>query len=102
MTEAPPYVSYPFTTVRAMNPRRLWQRIQKGNLKNVRYEDFERMLRAFGWTLDRQRGSHRVFRHPSVGERLNVQPDKNGQAKPYQLREFVRYVKDYDLHMEER
>lgn len=82
---------------RGVNPNRLWQRIQRGQLQN----GLVRLLAAFGWALDRHHGSHRVFRHSSVRERLNVQPDKNGQAKPYQVRELVRYVKDYDLDLEE-
>jgi hypothetical protein len=36
-----------------------------------------------------------VYRHPSVSERLSVQPDHNGQAKPYQIRDLRRYVEDF-------
>lgn len=93
-------MSHSVASVARVNAKRLWQRIQKGHLQNVSFADLERLVHSFGETLDRQHGSHRVFRHPSVQERLNLQPDKNGQAKPYQIREFLRYVKDYDLGWE--
>lgn len=32
-----------------MNPKRLWQRIQKGQLQNVRFGDLIHVLYAFGW-----------------------------------------------------
>jgi predicted RNA binding protein YcfA (HicA-like mRNA interferase family) len=80
--------------------KRLWQRIRHGHLQNVRFSDFEKLLEETGWAMDRREGSHRVFRHPRVPERLSVQPDRNGQAKPYQIREFRRYVEDYDLSQE--
>ncbi len=68
----------------------------------MRFSDFRRLLEEFGWALDRQESSHRVYRHPLVAERLSVQPDRNGQAKPYQIRELRRYVEDYDLVREEQ
>ncbi|MGI8774558.1 MAG: type II toxin-antitoxin system HicA family toxin [Actinomycetota bacterium] len=67
----------------------------------MRFSDFQRLLEGFGWTLDRQEGSHQVYRHPSVPERLSVQPDRNGQAKPYQIRRrqagFGKWAPTHDL-----
>jgi predicted RNA binding protein YcfA (HicA-like mRNA interferase family) len=68
----------------------------------VRFSDFQRLLEEFGWILDRHEGSHRVYRHLSTPERLSVRPDRNGQAKPYQIREFRRYAEDYDATQEEQ
>jgi predicted RNA binding protein YcfA (HicA-like mRNA interferase family) len=95
-------MSYPLTSVHGMNPERLRQRLERGHLQNVDFDDFVRLVEFFGWAMDRQRGSHQVFRHPLVAERLNLQPDRNGQAKPYQIREFMRYLEDYHLGMEEQ
>lgn len=33
-------------------------------MRTMRSEDLIRLLRADGWTLDRVRGSHHVFKHP--------------------------------------
>jgi predicted RNA binding protein YcfA (HicA-like mRNA interferase family) len=68
--------------------------------KNIRFEDFLVLLAAFGFILDRIRGSHHVFKHYKVADALlSVQPDKDGKAKPYQLRQFLALIEEYDLKM---
>jgi hypothetical protein len=42
-----------------------------------------------------------VFVHPEVRELVNVQ-ELRGQAKPYQVRQFLRLVERYALRMEDR
>jgi predicted RNA binding protein YcfA (HicA-like mRNA interferase family) len=81
-----------------VNPKRLWGRIQQRHVHNIDFDDFVRLVEAFGFDLDRQQGtSHQIFRHANVVERLNLQPGRDGSAKPYQVREFARYVADYGL-----
>ena len=48
-----------------MKPTRVWQAILDGN-RNIRFGDFERLLAAFGFRLDRQTGSHRIRYHPTL------------------------------------
>lgn len=66
----------------------------------VAFRDFERLLRAFGFTLDRTVGSHRQYVHPEVPRSLPVQPEGK-DAKRYQVREFLELVETYGLHIEE-
>ena len=68
-----------------MKPIRVWQSILDGN-RNIRFADFERLPRAFGFRLDRQTGSHRIWYHPATRLRMNVQPQA-GKVKPYQVRQ---------------
>lgn len=82
-----------------MNRRRLLRRIRSGRVHNVRFADFTDLMMAFGFEEQRTRGSHRVFVHGRAEEILNVQAAR-GQAKPYQLRAFLRLVDLYDLTME--
>lgn len=63
-----------------MKPTRVWQAILDGN-RNIRFGDFERLLAAFGFLLDGQAGSHRIWYHLTLRERMNVQP-QGGRAKP--------------------
>jgi predicted RNA binding protein YcfA (HicA-like mRNA interferase family) len=58
-----------------------------------------RLVDAFGFELRRTSGSHHVFAHPDVAELLNLQ-DVKGQAKPYQIRQFLRLVERYALSLE--
>jgi hypothetical protein len=45
-------------------------------------------------------GSHHIFGHPDFPEQLNLQ-EEVGQAKQYQIRQFLRLVERYALTLEE-
>jgi hypothetical protein len=83
-----------------VDPRRLLARIARGEVANVSFSDMVRLVEAFGFELRRTSGSHHVFAHPDVRELLNLQ-DIRGQAKPYQIRQFLRLVERYALRMED-
>ena len=57
-------------------------------------------MEGFGFQLARVRGSHHIFSHPEVPELINIQ-EMDGQAKPYQVRQFLRLVERYDLQLED-
>lgn len=82
-----------------MNPKRLWDRIQQGHVHNIHFADFCRLIEAFGFDLDRQESSHRIYLRDAVVERVNVQPMRDGSAKHYQVRQFRDLVKEYDLKL---
>jgi predicted RNA binding protein YcfA (HicA-like mRNA interferase family) len=54
-----------------------------------------------GFTLARMNGSHHVFSRDDVPELINIQ-NVGGQAKPYQIRQFLRLIEKYDLKLEEK
>jgi len=64
--------------------------------RNLRFGDFVRLVEAFGFTLVRVRGSHHIFARPGIAEIINLQ-DAAGQAKPYQVQQFLKLVERYDL-----
>jgi predicted RNA binding protein YcfA (HicA-like mRNA interferase family) len=81
-----------------MNPKRPLARIAAGHLRNVRFREMEALVLAFGFRLARIEGSHHIYLHDSVNEQLNLQ-EVSGEAKPYQIRQFLRLVERYDLRM---
>ena len=83
-----------------MDPRRLLARIARGDMANVSFSDMRRLVEAFGFELRRTSGSHHVFVHPDIRELITMQ-DARGQAKPYQIRQFLRLVERYALSMED-
>jgi hypothetical protein len=83
-----------------VDPRRLLARVARGELANVSFADMRRLVEAFGFDLRRTSGSHHVFVHPAVRELLNLQ-EVRGQAKPFQIRQFLRLVERYALSMED-
>ena len=83
-----------------MNRRQLLKRLTQGALHNVAFSDIVNLAEGFGFKLDRVRGSHHLFIHPDVPEVLNLQPESD-QAKPYQIRQFLRLVEEHELHLED-
>jgi predicted RNA binding protein YcfA (HicA-like mRNA interferase family) len=83
-----------------MNRRKLLQRLSQGALRNVRFQDMKSLLEGFGFQLVRIEGSHHVFTHPTIQELVNLQ-EVRGEAKPYQIRQFLRIIERYDLKLED-
>jgi predicted RNA binding protein YcfA (HicA-like mRNA interferase family) len=82
-----------------MNKRSLLRSILAGS-KNVRFADMVGLVEAFGFRLSRTSGSHHIFVHPDISELVNMQ-NVQGQAKPYQVRQFLKLVEKYDLELED-
>jgi predicted RNA binding protein YcfA (HicA-like mRNA interferase family) len=81
--------------------RKLYQRILNSQ-KNVNFNQFISVVEAFGFVLDRLKGSHHTYKHPSVKAAfLLLQADKNGGAKPYQIKQFLSLVEEYNLRLDE-
>lgn len=67
---------------------------------NVSYSDFVELVLAFGFVYVRRRGSHRRYQRPGIAKELDLQPLK-GEAKPYQIRQFLDTIREYGLTMED-
>jgi len=68
--------------------------------KNISFNDIVAVVEAFGFTLSRVNGSHHIFIHPNIPELVNLQNAK-GKAKPYQIRQFLTIVEQYNLSLED-
>ncbi|MEW6233927.1 MAG: type II toxin-antitoxin system HicA family toxin [Candidatus Omnitrophota bacterium] len=82
-----------------MNHIELLERIIR-NQQNVHFNDLIGLIESLGFTLERRKGSHHIYRHPKIREFLNLQ-DYKGKAKPYQIRQFLKLIERYDLPTEE-
>jgi hypothetical protein len=51
-----------------------------------RFTDVVRFLEGTGWKR-RIKGSHHIFTRPGIPILLNLQPEKGGKAKAYQIRQ---------------
>jgi predicted RNA binding protein YcfA (HicA-like mRNA interferase family) len=81
-----------------MSARKTLQKILSGS-KNVRFAEMVGLVQAFGFRQARISGSHHIFTHPGVPELVNLQ-NVHGQAKPYQVRQFMKLVEKYNLSLE--
>jgi predicted RNA binding protein YcfA (HicA-like mRNA interferase family) len=83
-----------------MNERKTLQKILSGS-RSIRFAEMTALVEAFGFHLSRTRGSHHIFTRPDVPELVNLQEVK-GEAKPYQIRQFLKLVERHHLQLEER
>jgi predicted RNA binding protein YcfA (HicA-like mRNA interferase family) len=82
-----------------MKARKIYEKMLAGS-RNIHFADFGKVAQAFGYRLDRTRGSHHIYEHPQATRPLNLQNDR-GQAKPYQIRQFLRDVEEFKLTMKD-
>jgi len=79
-------------------PSKLYRQLVASTSRTITFRDFERLLRAFGFELDRTVGSHRQYVHPAISRAFPVQPEGK-DAKRYQVRELLELVERYGLHL---
>lgn len=78
---------------------KLYARVLTNPRASISFAEFEKLLRATGFTLARINGSHRNYTHSRVPFVFTVLPDGKG-VKPYLIRRFLEIVDEYGLHME--
>jgi len=71
-----------------------------GEIHNVKFSDFENLVLGFGFCFSRSKGSHRMYRNPSIPGNLNLQVYK-GEAVPYQVKQFLMMIEKYRLKLED-
>lgn len=82
-----------------VKPRKLLKKLLSGS-KNIRFSEITACAEAFGFRLDRIKGSHHIYIHPDIPELLNLQ-NIGGKAKPYQVKQFLDIIERYDLRLKE-
>jgi predicted RNA binding protein YcfA (HicA-like mRNA interferase family) len=68
-----------------------------GQEKNFRLDELCTLLQQLGFDERQGKGSHRIFYREGVEEQINLQPTKDGKAKPYQVKQVRQIVKAYSL-----
>lgn len=71
---------------------KLWQKA-KTNPQNLTFGEFETLLQQCNWQFSRQKGSHRLWYSPQ-NKPLPIQPQKDGKAKVYQIKQFFQYQEE--------
>ncbi|QDT70687.1 hypothetical protein MalM25_36420 [Planctomycetes bacterium MalM25] len=59
-----------------------------------------KLVRAFGFKPRLVSGSHHIFGRDGVPELINLQ-NAGGEAKPYQINQFLQIVERHNLTLEE-
>mgnify|MGYP002632178344 CR=1 FL=1 len=64
---------------------------------NIRFDDLCSLLEHLGFKNNRNKGSHRMYAHGNVPDLVNLQSDKSGKAKPYQVKEARTLITRHKL-----
>jgi len=81
-----------------MNKQKLWNKILNCQT-NIKFNDLESIIISFGFIHKNTNGSHKTYMKQGIPEIVNIQ-NSNGEAKPYQVKQFINVVKEYNLKME--
>lgn len=73
----------------------LYMQCKRGT-NNVSFAELCALAEMAGWIYDRQKGSHKIYRHPKHPKNMNFQSVKN-KAKPYQVRQLLKFIEDNGL-----
>jgi len=68
--------------------------------KNIRFDDIKKLIIGFGFDC-RIKGDHYIFAREGLIEIINLQPLKDGKAKPYKIKQIRNLILKYKLHKED-
>lgn len=68
------------------------------NRNNVRFEQLCALVEPMGYTLERQRRSHRHYRRAGSPP-INLQEASGGQAKPYQVAQVLAILDELGIEV---
>jgi len=66
----------------------------------ISFNEFIRIVEAFGFTHRRTSGSHRIYARDGIPDQLNNQPDGK-DIKPYQRRQFRDIIARHNLRLDD-
>ncbi len=73
----------------------LFQILRGTSDANIAFDDLRMLLLRLGF-VERERGSHHIFRKEGIEEKINLQRD-DGQAKVYQVRQVRAVLLKYKM-----
>ena len=82
-----------------MKSHKLLLKLLAGDMQNVKFKDFQKLVEEFGFVLSRISGSHHIYTHGEIQDIINLQNVK-GYAKPYQIRQALKLAEIHNLTLE--
>ncbi len=69
--------------------------------KNIKFDDLRKIIIALGFN-EKIKGDHHIFWKDKIEEIINLQPLKDGRAKPYQVKQVRELIFKYKLYKEDQ
>ena len=67
---------------------------------NITFDEIMHLLRLLNYNIRPGAGSHNIISYPGTAEILNLQPRKDGKAKPYPIHQVRDHIIKYNTHAE--
>ena len=67
--------------------------------KNIRFDDLRKLVLSLGFD-ERIKGDHHIYTKGGIPEILNLQPLRDGMAKPYQVKQVRSIILKHKLGKE--
>lgn len=63
------------------------------------FRDLCKLAKDVGFKFRGQSGSHKIYKHPTLGAMMNFQPDKKDKkkAKGYQVNQLLDFINEHNL-----
>lgn len=65
--------------------------------KNLSFREMETLLKQLGFSCTRIRGDHFIYSRVDCPAIINIQPNKNGELKPYHIKQAINVIKEHVL-----
>ncbi|HDO23471.1 MAG TPA: type II toxin-antitoxin system HicA family toxin [Nitrospirae bacterium] len=73
----------------------------RNNPAGVRFSELQSLCKCVGMRHDRTRGSHFIYKRNNPSFILSIQKMPDGKAKPYQVKQLLDFIEEYNLGKEE-
>lgn len=65
---------------------------------NITFQEIMHLLQILKYNIRSGAGSHNIISYPGTPEILNLQPRKDGKAKPYQIEQVREHIIKHQTH----
>lgn len=65
--------------------------------KNLSFREMETLLKQLGFACTRVKGDHFIYSRKDCPAIINIQPDKDGTVKPYQIKQAIKVISEHVL-----
>ncbi|MCL5031296.1 MAG: type II toxin-antitoxin system HicA family toxin [Bacteroidetes bacterium] len=80
--------------------KKVFEKVLSGTSdSNIKFSDLKKLIQLLGFK-ERIKGDHFIYSKAGIIEIINVQPQKDGKAKPYQVKQVRNLILKYKLMLE--
>lgn len=80
--------------------KKIFEKVLSGTSdSNIKFSDLKKLIQLLGFK-ERIKGDHFIYSKAGIIEIINIQPQRDGKAKPYQVKQVRNLILKYKLMLE--